>query len=459
MSAGLARLSARWLRRAALLATLVGSCVNAMAADGAGTIFYARGNVSVQSAGGGMRIVATGAPVAVGDAITTAAESFAVIELTDEERIVLRPGSTFKIEAFNANPGEESMTLNLIKGGIRALTGLIAKRRPESFRLHSPAATIGIRGTDFIARVCGPECAQGDGDGGHVGTPVPSVVGRALLVRGEVEALAVDGARRKVQKGTALFVGEVVKTAPLGYAVIAFPDETRVTVQPESDFRIDAYAVEPAQPTHENALFSLLRGGLRVATGLMASRRHESMHFNTRVATIGIRGTGFDLIESSECGGKSAPAGQPALTAQVWKGGIALAESQADVDAGQAVCVLERGQPATAVATKTDLGSPRPDEVEIPPDTFATASQSGTEEGTHVAVLDGHVVLSTDMGQIDLGRGEDGFSAGMGSAPARVSNERGVARGDPYFSLSPGGSLDTFDRFDGGYGLTCPVGS
>lgn len=458
MSIRMQRHPVRWTWRAWLLAAFAACCANAAAED-AGTIFYARGNVSAQGAGGGMRIVATGAPVAVGDTITTAADSFAVIALLDEERIVLRPGSTFRIEAFNASPGAESITLNLIKGGIRALTGLIAKRRPDSFRLHAPAATIGIRGTDFIARVCGPECAQGNGDGGHVGTPVPSVVGRALLVRGEVEALAVDGARRKVQKGTPLFVGDVVKTAPLGYAVVAFPDETRVTVQPESDFRIDAYALEPAQPTHENALFSLLRGGLRVATGLMASRRHESMRFNTRVATIGIRGTGFDLIESSECGGKAAPAGQPALTAQVWKGGIALAESQADVDAGQAVCVLERGQPATAVATRTDLGSPRPDEVEMPADTFQTTSQSGNEEGTHVAVIDGHVVLGTDAGEIDLGRGEDGFSAGLGSAPVRVSNERGVARGDPYFSLSPGSSLDVFDRFDGGYGLSCPVGS
>ncbi len=173
-------------------------------------------------------------------------------------------------------------------------------------------------------------------------------------------------------------------------------------------------------------MFSLVRGGLRFATGLIGARRHDSVLIKTGVATIGIRGTGFDLIEGEECGGKQAAAGKPGITAQVWKGGIALEESHADVASGEAVCVLEKGQPVTKVEAKTDLGTPRPDEVEIPDDTFAA--------------------------------GEDGFVGDANSSLLRADNQRSVGRGDPFFSLSPDSPLETLDKFQGDFGLTCPGG-
>ena len=433
--------------------------IAAAAAEPAGKIFYARGSVSAQAAGTGLRIVSAGAAVAVGDTITTAAESFAVVELLDGERITVRPGTSFAVTAFDQSAGHESVALNLLKGGIRALTGLLGRRQPDSFRLTTPFATIGIRGTDFIARVCGAECVQDSTTGAHVGTPVSAVVGRTLAVRGEVTVVNADGESRRMTKGTALFVGDVMKSAPLAYAVVAFQDETRVTLQPDSEFKVDAYVQAPATPERENALFSLLRGGLRIATGLMASRRHDSVHISTRVATIGIRGTGFDLVEADDCGGKKASAGQPGLTAQVWKGGIALQESNAEVGTGEAVCVLERGQPVTPVAVKPDLGTPRPDQVPVPPGTFDTVAQNGDEPGLHVSVEDGHVVLSNDGGELDLARGEDGFTGTSSGLPQRVVNERGIGRGDPFFSLSPASPTAAFDKFDGSFGLSCPAGS
>ena len=446
-------------RRRLTLLVILALPLTVAAADPAGKIIYARGNVSAQAPGAGLRIVTTGAPTTVGDTIATAADSFAVIELLDEERITLRPETRFTIAEFNQTAGHESVALNLVKGGFRALTGLLGRRRPESFRLTTPVATIGIRGTDFVARFCGAECASDLASKAHVGTPVSAVVGRTLMVKGEVTINGVDGKERPVSKGTAIFVGDVVKAAPLAYAVLAFQDQTRVTLQPESEFKVEDYVHAPATPERESALFSLLRGGLRMATGLMASRRHDSLHVHTRVATIGIRGTGFDLVEGDECGGKPAAAGKPGMTAQVWKGGIALQESNATVGEGEAACLLERGQPVTRVEPKPDLGTPRPDEVPVPPDTFATSAASGDEPGLHVSVIDGQVVLTNETGEVDLARGEDGFAGSAGSAPVRAENERSVGRGDPFFSLSPGSPTESWDKFEGDFGLTCPVGS
>ena len=95
----------------------------------------------------------------------------------------------------------------------------------------------------------------------------------------------------------------------------------------------------------------------------------------------------------------------------------------------------------------------------IPPDTFATQASNGDEAGLHVTVSDGHVVLSNDSGSIDLGRGEDGFVGGASQSPLRTESERSIGRGDPFFSLSPDSPLETFDKFQGDFGLSCPVGN
>ena len=445
-----------WGRSAVLAALLVTLCAPLYAAP-AGKVLYARGGVSAQAPGGGLRIIAAGAALAVGETISTAEASFALIELLDHERITLRPDTRFVISAFDATEGQESVALNLLKGGIRALTGLLGKRRPDSFRLSTPVATIGIRGTDFSARLCGPECVT-DTATARVATPLSQIVARSLVSVGVVVAVGRDGGERNIGKHSALFVGDVVKTAAHAYTVIAFRDQTRVTLQPDTEFKIDEFVQAAATPERESTLFSLVRGGLRFATGLIGARRHDSVRINTGVATIGIRGTGFDLLEGQACGGKQAAAGKPGITAQVWKGGIALQESHAEVATGEAVCVLEKGQPVTKVAIKSDLGTPRPDEVEIPDDTFAAEAMNGDEPGLHLSVNDGQVVLSNAAGTVELGAGEDGFVGGVNSSPLRTDNQRSVGRGDPFFSLSPDSPLDTLDKFQGDFGLTCPGG-
>jgi hypothetical protein len=51
--------------------------------------------------------------------------------------------------------------MNLVKGGMRALTGEIGKRgSPESYRVKTQAATIGIRGTVYEVRVCNNNCGD-----------------------------------------------------------------------------------------------------------------------------------------------------------------------------------------------------------------------------------------------------------------------------------------------------------
>ncbi|MGH8446844.1 MAG: hypothetical protein ACREVL_16350, partial [Solimonas sp.] len=50
--------------------------------------------------------------------------------------------------------------LRLLKGGFRTVSGLIGKANPDEYRVTTPVATIGIRGTDYYAYICDLACAS-----------------------------------------------------------------------------------------------------------------------------------------------------------------------------------------------------------------------------------------------------------------------------------------------------------
>jgi hypothetical protein len=147
------------------------------------------------------------------------------------------------------------------------------------------------------------------------------------------------------------------------------------------------------------------------------------------------------------------------LTAHVWKGAIALEESNAVVQTGETVCLLEKGGEVTRGQPKPALETPRPDEVPVPDNTFGTRAQSGSESGLHLSVMDGHVVLYNEAGEVHLGPGEDGFANNLRSLPARVQNEQSLGRSDPFLRLDLRSDPNTWDAFDPGQGLECPLGS
>lgn len=118
------------------------------------TIALARGTVLARSNDDQLRELEKGAPVYVGDVIETANRSFAVVVFTDKSKVTLQPNSELDVEDFEAAVGEESIILELVKGGLRAITGQVGKRRPEKVSVRARTITVGIRGTTFAMRLC-----------------------------------------------------------------------------------------------------------------------------------------------------------------------------------------------------------------------------------------------------------------------------------------------------------------
>ena len=166
------RLSARNLLM--LLALCTAWAVPALADTTAGTATLVTGHVSAAAPSGEIRDLVKGGEVYQGEVIITASASYVNIEFSDGGRVLLRPESRFSIERYQyagtqgsqtsgqaAQPvRQESAFFRLLKGGFRAVSGLIGHVRHEDYAVQTPVATIGIRGTDYEIRYCNGDCTD-----------------------------------------------------------------------------------------------------------------------------------------------------------------------------------------------------------------------------------------------------------------------------------------------------------
>lgn len=90
------------------------------------------------------------------DTLVTGDNSQAQIVFTDNTLMTFRPQTTFIVSQYEYHPSSKKKAgsvgkyvMNLLEGGFRTITGLIAKNNPSDYRVNTPVATIGVRGTDY----------------------------------------------------------------------------------------------------------------------------------------------------------------------------------------------------------------------------------------------------------------------------------------------------------------------
>lgn len=97
-----------------------------------------------------------GQSIYVGDQLVTGAGAQMHVHFKDDARIVLRADTQVFIENyeyFDADPAKNRVKYALEKGVMRSITGLAGQQNKSGFRLNTPLAAIGVRGTDFITQV------------------------------------------------------------------------------------------------------------------------------------------------------------------------------------------------------------------------------------------------------------------------------------------------------------------
>jgi hypothetical protein len=77
------------------------------------------------------------------------------ITLRDDTRISLGPNSEVRLDRFAYAPAESQVgfVLRIVRGVVAYVSGRIAKLSPDSIRLETPAAIVGVRGTTLAVRV------------------------------------------------------------------------------------------------------------------------------------------------------------------------------------------------------------------------------------------------------------------------------------------------------------------
>ena len=135
-------------------ALFVGSPSSIEIAPGSvGTVSLILGKAAVESAEQMTERLAVGSQIKVGDRITTQANSTVHLRFVDGANVAVRSGSELEILNYQydkARPEASKVKFNLVRGETRAISGDAAKSARDQFRLNTPIAAIGVRGTDFV---------------------------------------------------------------------------------------------------------------------------------------------------------------------------------------------------------------------------------------------------------------------------------------------------------------------
>lgn len=124
----------------------------AQASAAAGSVERLSGTVTAGPEASSSRSLRQGDNVAEGELVQTSDASDVVLKMADGAVIALRPRSALRLQTYqysSQQPTQSQVWLQLVQGGLRAITGLIGKTAPQQVRFTTATATVGIRGTDF----------------------------------------------------------------------------------------------------------------------------------------------------------------------------------------------------------------------------------------------------------------------------------------------------------------------
>ena len=124
----------------------------------AGHVKVSRGAVLIERAGQKMP-APVGAVVQAGDVVTTGADGAVGITFLDNSLLSAGPNSVLAIDrfAFDSTTHQGSFESSLRKGTLAVVSGKLAKQSPDAMKVKTPAAALGVRGTEFLVRTGDPK--------------------------------------------------------------------------------------------------------------------------------------------------------------------------------------------------------------------------------------------------------------------------------------------------------------
>jgi len=387
-----------------------------------GHVVFLRGQVAArtgESDTGMPRLLGQDAPVLASDVVETGVDSFAVIEFIDKARMTVRPNTRLRIREYRQE-GQAKAHIRLDQGGIQTTPGRVAQQDPAAVTIDTPVATLKPGNAELTARLCNDQDCK-TATTAETGDNVARVIDLAGV------ALAVGATGERVlQLGSSIQLADRIKTLEKSHLVLLFRDGGKITLTADSAFQISEYRYDPNRKDGQSVIH-LLSGGLRALTGAIGRDNHKNYRITTPVATIGIRGTGFDLYCSGTC--VASPDDRSAgLYSYVWKDAITLTNPSGTYvqDENRAGYIASPNSPAIAIAEMptgfTRSPVPRPDLIKTPPPADKTVAR-----GLYVNVKnrEGRVEVRSPTGQTTtLVKGATGYVDSRGMVTTALSPEQ-----------------------------------
>ena len=104
--------------------------------------------------------------------------------------------------------------------------------------------------------------------------------------------LIADGKTTPLAVGSAVHLGDHLRTGKTGSVGITFQDDTIMSIGPDTEIVVDEYLYDPGKDALKLAA-NLMRGSLNYVSGVIAKLRPEAVLIKTPTGTIGVRGTHF----------------------------------------------------------------------------------------------------------------------------------------------------------------------
>jgi hypothetical protein len=136
-----------------LALTLTIGVLQAGAAENAGQIKVSKGVVQIERSGQRMP-APVGSVVEQGDLVITGADGSVGITFRDNSLLSVGPDSVLSIErfVFDSTTHQGAFESSLKQGTLAVVSGKLAKQSPEAMKVRTPAAILGVRGTEFLVR-------------------------------------------------------------------------------------------------------------------------------------------------------------------------------------------------------------------------------------------------------------------------------------------------------------------
>jgi len=233
---------------------------SALATTPVGEVSLVIGSARVIGETGNSAAVQRGLPVFPGDRIETEDGGHVHLRFVDGAFVSVRPGSRLLVENYRYDPQQpqnSAIRFRLDQGVVRSITGKGGEAAREQFRLNTPIAAIGVKGTDFVVQAMGDDVRVAVHSGAIVLAPLgegcasdafgPCQTDAARTLSADMGRVMLEFNR---QQGTPRVVSINGQATPDRTAPPA--DEPRTSSQRRTDANVETLAARTVDPGRDN---------------------------------------------------------------------------------------------------------------------------------------------------------------------------------------------------------------